>query len=94
MQEGFVKLENVFQGEVSREEGNEMSEGNHQIEPQTPTPKLRSLRTPRLTQRYSLSLYYLLLTDESGLECYDETLEVGEKTKCEHAMNKEMEYLI
>lgn len=37
----FMKFEDLFQGKVSREEGNEMLKENQQREPQTPTLELR-----------------------------------------------------
>lgn len=41
----------------------------------------KSLRTHRPIQRFSHSLYYLLLIDKGEPEYYDEALEVDERTK-------------
>lgn len=64
------------------------------MEPQTPTPEWRnSSITPRPTQRFFHSLYYLLLTDGGESECY-EALDVDTRTKWEHVKDEEMKSLI
>lgn len=44
------------------------------MKPQTPISKLRSLRTPGQTRKFSPSLYYLLLTGRGEPKWYDEAL--------------------
>lgn len=41
-----------------------------------------------------ISLYHLLLRDGGEPKCYDEALEVDERTKWEHTLDKEMKSLI
>lgn len=62
-------------------------------EPRTPEPR-RSTRTSRPTQRYSPSLYYLLLTDNGEPECYDEAIQLEDSVKWESAMKDEMDSLM
>lgn len=47
---GFVEFKEISKDEVPIVEGNEMPKENQHMEPQTRTPKLRSLRTPKLTR--------------------------------------------
>lgn len=69
--------------------------GDQQILPQTPTLEIRrSSRTRKPIQRYSLALHYLLLTDGSESECYEEALEVDFQNEWEHKMDEEMKSLI
>ena len=64
------------------------------VEQVTPEQMLRrSSRTIRAPDRYSPSLYYLLLTDEGELESFDESLQVEDSTKWEQAMDDEMSSL-
>ncbi|KAE8720675.1 V-type proton ATPase subunit G3 [Hibiscus syriacus] len=59
------------------------------------TPELRrSSRIPKLTQRYSPSLHYLLLTDNGEPECYDEAMQVEDSVKWESSMKDEMDSLM
>ena len=50
----------------------------------------RTTRVSRPTQRYFLSLYYLLLTDGDEPEYYAETLQVENSIKWELAMKEAM----
>jgi hypothetical protein len=62
--------------------------------PQTPESGVR--RSTRLSippERYSPSLYYLLLTDSGEPECYEEAMQVETKKKWEQAMKEEMDSL-
>jgi len=51
----------------------------------------RSLRNIRPQEHYSCSLFYILLTDGSEPETYDEALQVENSTKWELAMKDEMD---
>ena len=62
--------------------------------PQTPKSGVRrSTRISRPPNRYSPSLYYVLLTDSSEPECYEEAVQVENRKKWEQAMKEEMESL-
>jgi hypothetical protein len=63
--------------------------------PQTPTSVVRiSTRLSRPPERYSPSLYYLLLTDSGELESYEEAMQVDTKKKWEQSMKEEMDSLV
>jgi hypothetical protein len=53
---------------------------------------MRSLK--KKFQRYSPSLYYLLLIDSSEPECYEEAMQVDTKKKWEQGMKEEMDSLV
>ena len=60
--------------------------------PQTPESGVRrSTRISRPPERYSPSLYYLLLTDSGEPKCYEEAMQVESRKKWELAMEEEME---
>jgi hypothetical protein len=62
--------------------------------PQTPASVVR--RSTMLSippERYSPSLYYLLLTDSGEPECYEEAMQVDTKKKWEQGMKEEMDSL-
>eukprot|EP00253_Pinus_taeda_P023081 PITA_23081 len=63
--------------------------------PQTPESGVRrSTRISRPPERYSPSLYYLLLTDSVEPECYEEEMQVESRKKWEVAMEEEMDSLM
>ena len=63
--------------------------------PQTPESGVkRSTRISRPPERYSPSLYYLLLTDSGEPECYEEAMQVESRKKWELAMEEVMESLM
>ena len=63
--------------------------------PQTPESGVRrSTRISRPPERYSPSLYYLLLTDSGELECYEEAMQVESRKKWEVTMEEEMDSLM
>lgn len=60
----YVELEEIFESDVLRRVQNNPENIVPQVKPSTPATEVRrSLRIPKPTQRYSLSLHYLLLTD-------------------------------
>jgi len=76
--------------------------GNHndqQLEqqkqaPQTPkSGATRSARISRPLERYSPSLYYVLLINSGEPECYEEAVQVETRKKWEQAMKGEMDSL-
>eukprot|EP00253_Pinus_taeda_P027378 PITA_27378 len=57
--------------------------------PQTPEGGVRiSTRTSKPPERYSPSLYYVLLIDYGELECYEEAVQVETRKKWEQAMKE------
>jgi len=57
--------------------------------PQTPESGVRrSTRISRPPERYSPSLYYLLLTDSSESERYEEAMQIKTKKKWEKSMEE------
>jgi hypothetical protein len=54
----------------------------------------RSTRLSIPPERYSPSLYYLLLTDSGEPECYEEAMQVDTKNKWEQGMKEEMDSLV
>jgi len=55
---------------------------------------IRSTRLSRSPERYSPSLYYLLLTDSGEPECCEEAMQVDTKMKWEQGMKEEMDSLV
>ena len=75
--------------------GNQNVQPQEQQEPQTPASAVRrSTRLSRPPERYSPSLYYLLLTDSGEPESYDEAMQVDTKQKWEQGMKEEMDSLV
>jgi hypothetical protein len=63
--------------------------------PQNPTSVVRiSTRLSRPPERYSHSLYYLLLTDSGEPECYEEAMQVDTKKKLEQGVKEEMDSMV
>ncbi|XXG64806.1 hypothetical protein AAC387_Pa05g2660 [Persea americana] len=85
----YLELDDTSENDVPEVHGNE----NPQVDPQTPALVRRSSRTPKPTQRYSPSLFYLLLTDGGEPECYEEALQVETRARWEQAMEDEMKSL-
>ena len=53
----------------------------------------RSGRLRKLVERFSSSIYYLLLTDADEPECFDEAIQVEDSVKWELVMKDEMNSL-
>ena len=81
---------------VVSERGKEDKENvNSQVDQSTPVAEVRkSSRNIRPPQRYSPVLNYLLLTDGSEPECYDEVLQDENSSKWELAIKDEMDSLL
>jgi hypothetical protein len=63
--------------------------------PQTPASVIRKYtRLSIPPERYSPSLYYLLLIDFGEPECYEEAMQVDNKRKWEQGMKEEMDSLV
>ncbi|KAE8689989.1 cytochrome P450 71A9-like [Hibiscus syriacus] len=83
----FAELEDIF--------GNNIQINPEAVQEKPHTPELRrSSRIPKPTQRYSLSLHYLLLTDNGEPECYDEAMQVEDSVKWESSIKDEMNSLM
>jgi hypothetical protein len=54
----------------------------------------RFTRLSRPPERYSPSLYYLLLNYSGEPECYEEAMKVDTKKKWEQGMKEEMDSLV
>ncbi|KAE8724080.1 cytochrome P450 71A9-like [Hibiscus syriacus] len=75
--------------------GNDVQISPEAVQEKPGTPELRrSSRIPKLTQQYSPSLHYLLLTDNSEPDCYDEAMQVKDSVKWESSMKDEMDSLM
>ena len=75
-------LEDINEEDIaSRVQGNpeHLDEDPEQVTP--PLKIRRATRVSRPTQRYSPSLYYLLLTDGGKPECYAEAMQVEDSVK-------------
>ena len=59
--------------------------------PETPVTVRKYTRLSRPLERFSPSLYYLLMIDSGELECYEEAMQVEIRNKQEQGMNEEME---
>ena len=80
-------------GESSRS-GGEKTEAPEEV-PTTPIEVLRRCtKIPRPPQRYSPTLYYILLTDRGEPESYHEAMEDWESVKWELAIKDEMDSLM
>jgi hypothetical protein len=83
-------LEEITGKKIPKELENQNVQQQEQHVPQTPTRVVR--RSTRLSippERYSPSLYYLLLTDSGEPKCYEEAMQVHTKKKWEQGMKEE-----
>ena len=77
----FVKLEDALMDKARN-----IPEGNMESRVASLTPQVELRRLTRQTKapkRYSLTLHYLLLTDNGEPKCYEETLHVEAKVEWE-----------
>jgi hypothetical protein len=88
-------LDEITEKEIPKEPKNQNVKQQEQRVPQTPTSFVRkSTKLSIPPRRYSPSLYYLLLTNSSEPECYEEAMQVDTKMKWEKGMKEEMDYLV
>ena len=88
-------LDEITEKEILKEPENQNVQQQEQHVPQTPASFVRrSSRLSRPLERYSPSLYYLLLIDYGELECYEEAMQVDTKNKWEQGMKEEMDSLV
>ena len=88
-------LDDLNVNEIPKVPGNQNVQSQEQQEPQTPVSAVRrSTKLSRPPERYSPSLYYLLLTDSGEPKTYDEVMQVETKQKWEQGMKEEMDSLV
>jgi len=85
----YAVVEDLPDGTVTHELVQELT----QWEPQTPTVR-RSSRVRKEPERFSPSLYYLLVNDSGEPERFDEAMWVDSSKKWEQAMDEEHKSLI
>jgi hypothetical protein len=88
-------LDEIKENEIPKVPENQNVQQQEQQVPQTPASVVRiSTRLSRPPERYSPSLYYLLLTDSGEPESYEEAMQVDTKKKWEQGMKEEMDSLV
>jgi hypothetical protein len=91
----YTMLDEITEKEILKEPENQNVQQKEKQVPQTPASVVRRYtRLSRPPERYSPSLYYLLLTDSGELECYEEAMQVDTKKKWEQGMKEEMDSLV
>jgi hypothetical protein len=91
----YTVLDEITENEIPKEPKNQNVQQQEQQVPQTPASVVRiSTRLSIPLERYSPSLYYLLLTDSGEPECYEEAMQVDTKKKWEQGMKEEMDSLV
>uniref|UniRef100_A0A2N9EUG1 Retrovirus-related Pol polyprotein from transposon TNT 1-94 n=1 Tax=Fagus sylvatica TaxID=28930 RepID=A0A2N9EUG1_FAGSY len=91
----FVNLDEFSNNTMQNSGQEEKENANPQVEQCTPAITVRrSSRNIRPPQRFSPSLFYILLTDGGEPESYDEALQIEDSIKWELAMKDEMNSLM
>jgi hypothetical protein len=91
----YTVLDEITEKEIPKVPKNQNVQQQEQKIPQNPASVVRrSTRLSRPPERYSPSLYYLLLTDSGEPECYEDTIQVDTKKKWEQGMKEEMDSLV
>ena len=86
----YTVLDEIIENEIPKEPENQNVQQQEQQVPQTLASVVRRYtRLSRPPERYSPSLYYLLLTDFGEPKCYEEAMQVGTKKKWEKGMKEE-----
>ena len=86
----YIVLDEIKENEVPKELENQ----EQQEVPKNPATIRKSTRLSRPPERFSPSLYYLLMTDSGEPECYEEAMQVETRKKWEQGMNEEMDSLV
>jgi hypothetical protein len=80
----YTVLDEITEKEIPKEPENQNVQQQEKQVPQTPASVVRRYtKLIRPPERYSPSLYYLLLTDSGEPECYEEAMQVDTKKKWE-----------
>ena len=88
-------LVEITKNEIPKEPKNQNVQQQEQHVPQTPASVvIKSTRLSIPPERYSPSLYYLLLADFVEPECYEEAMQADTKRKWEKGMKEEMDSLV
>ena len=91
----FVNLDELTESTVQKRGEEDKENVNSQVDQSTLVAEVwRSSRNIRPPHRYSPTLNYLMLTDSSELECYNEALQDDNSSKWELAMKDEMNPLL
>ena len=91
----FVNLEELTETTVQKMGEKNKENVDSQVDQSTLVAKVRkSSRTIRAPHRYSLTLNYLLLTDDGEPKCYEEALQDENSSKWELAKKDEMDSLL
>ena len=83
-------LDEIKENEVPKAPENQEQ---HQV-PEFLANVRKSTRLSRLPERFSPSMYYLLMTDSGEPECFEEAIQVETRKKWEQGMDEEMESLV
>ena len=86
----YIMLDEIKENEVPKAPENQ----EQQQVPETPAIVRRSTRLSRPPERFSPSLYYLLMTDSGEPECFEEAMQVETRKKWEQGMDEEMDSLV
>ena len=86
----YTVLDEIKEKEVPKAPENQ----EQQQVPGNPATVKKSTRLSRSPERFSPSLYYLLMTDSCELECFEEAMQVETRKKWEQGMNEEMDSLV
>jgi hypothetical protein len=87
-------LDEITEKKIPKEPENQNVQQQEQQVPQTPASVVRrSIRLSIPPERYSPSLYYLLLANSGEPECYEEAMQVDTKKKWEQGMKEEIDSL-
>jgi hypothetical protein len=85
-------LDEITEKEIPKVPENQNVQQQEKYVPQTLASVIRrSTRLSRPPERYSLSLYYLLLIDSGEPECYEEVMQIDTRKKWEQGMEEEMD---
>ena len=83
-------LDEIKENEVPKAPENQ----EQQQVPETPTNIRKYTMLSRTLERFSPSLYYLLMTNSGEPECYEEAMQVETRKKWEQGMDEEMDSLV
>ena len=86
----YTMLDEIKENEIPKAPENQ----EQQQVPQTPANVRISRRLCRPHERFSPSLYYLLMTNSGEPECYDEAMQGETRKKWEQGMDEEMDSLV
>jgi hypothetical protein len=88
-------LDEIAEKEIPKVPENQNVQQQKKHAPQTLASVVRrSTRLSRTPERYSPSLYYLLLTDFGEPESYEEAMHENTKNKWKQGMKEEMDSLV